>query len=74
MKGKFQAQRLAACFENGQVSLEDGLYVRYENSWVHIRPSNTEPIIRVFAEAESSEDAENLVKNAEDVLKRAGLL
>ena len=74
VKEKFQAQRLAAYFENGQVSLEDGLYVRYENSWVHIRPSNTEPIIRVFAEAESSEDAENLVKNAEDVLKRAGLL
>jgi phosphomannomutase len=31
-----------------------------ENGWVHVRPSNTEPIIRCYAEARSSEEANAL--------------
>lgn len=38
----------------------DGLKIDFENSWVHLRKSNTEPIIRIYAEAGSAEKAEQL--------------
>lgn len=44
----------------------DGLKVDFENGWVHLRKSNTEPIIRIYAEAGSQEEAAafvNRIKN-----------
>ena len=38
-----------------------------ESSWVHIRPSNTEPIVRIFAEAESYNDAQKLVESVKQL-------
>jgi len=38
----------------------DGLKIDFENSWVHLRKSYTEPIIRIYAEAGSAEKAEQL--------------
>ncbi len=50
--------------ENADQSLDltDGVKILYERSWVHIRPSNTEPIIRVMAEAPDCEEAQRLVE------------
>lgn len=45
---------------NFEINFEDGLRIAYSNSWVHLRGSNTEPIIRVIAEAPTPEAAENL--------------
>lgn len=42
----------------------DGVKVLFENSWVNIRKSNTEPIIRVMAEATTQKEAERLVLEA----------
>ena len=39
----------------------DGVKIDFENSWVHIRKSNTEPIIRVYTEAPSQLDADDLM-------------
>ena len=39
----------------------DGLKINYPNSWVHLRKSNTEPIIRIYSEAETRESADKLV-------------
>ena len=39
---------------------EDGLKIDFDNSWVHLRTSNTEPIIRVYSEAKSQDEAEEL--------------
>lgn len=39
---------------------EDGLKIEMENSWVHLRSSNTEPIIRIYTESFSQEDADRL--------------
>jgi len=36
----------------------DGLRIDFENGWVHLRQSNTEPIIRIYAEAPAREEAE----------------
>jgi phosphomannomutase len=38
----------------------DGLRLDWEDRWVHVRPSNTEPIVRVIAEAPQQQDAEGL--------------
>jgi len=39
----------------------DGLKIEFDRKWVHLRKSNTEPIIRVYAEAETVESGEELV-------------
>jgi phosphomannomutase len=41
---------------------EDGLRLDWEDRWVHVRPSNTEPIVRVIAEAPKAAEAEKLCK------------
>ena len=40
----------------------DGLKITFESSWVHIRKSNTEPIIRVYTEAKSQSEADELAQ------------
>lgn len=46
--------------EVGKVDLTDGIRVERGTAWVHIRPSMTEPVLRIIAEAESPEDARAL--------------
>jgi phosphomannomutase len=41
-------------------SVVDGLKIDWENGWVHLRKSNTEPIIRIYSEAKSQDEAEAL--------------
>ena len=41
---------------------EDGLKIEFANNWVHLRKSNTEPIIRIYAESKSQTEAEELAK------------
>jgi phosphomannomutase len=43
-----------------KVNRLDGLRLDWPDRWIHVRPSNTEPIVRVFAEARDTERAENL--------------
>jgi len=45
-----------------EVSTIDGVKVDYEDGWVHLRKSNTEPIIRIYAEAKGEEKSTNLAK------------
>jgi phosphomannomutase len=40
----------------------DGVKIDFPNKWVHFRRSNTEPIIRIYAEAPTKEEAEELIK------------
>ncbi len=42
------------------LNTEDGLKIDFPNGWVHLRPSNTEPIIRLYAEAPSLQEARAL--------------
>jgi len=62
-----QAHRLIGLLKKsyegrGRVSLLDGLKVDFEDHWIHVRPSNTEPIIRVIAEARSAATAKAAVR------------
>jgi phosphomannomutase len=42
---------------------EDGLRIDYPDHWVHLRKSNTEPIVRIIAEARTADEARSLVEN-----------
>ncbi len=46
---------------DASVDTSDGVRVDFEQSWVHVRPSNTEPIARIIAEAPEASEAEALV-------------
>jgi phosphomannomutase len=48
-------------YRNEKCNTVDGLRIDFENSWVHLRPSNTEPIVRIIAEADSLNIAQALV-------------
>lgn len=45
-----------------KINTEDGLKIDFQESWVHLRKSNTEPIIRIIAEAHTKGEADELVK------------
>ena len=56
------------------VSTADGLKISWKDSWVHLRPSNTEPIIRLMAESRSKSTTARLIrkfkKEVEEVIKK----
>jgi phosphomannomutase len=61
--------RLRAVFPEAKENPIDGLRLDFpDRSWVSIRPSNTEPIIRIFAEAGTKEQSEILVQKAKSAL------
>ncbi len=49
-------------YKNEKTSTIDGLKIDFANQWVHLRRSNTEPIIRIYSEAENETTAENLAQ------------
>lgn len=53
---------LRRTFADAAVDLQDGLRLTWPDRWVHVRPSGTEPIVRVIAEAPTEEGARDLVR------------
>jgi len=53
---------LRRAFAEASVDTQDGLRLAWPDRWLHVRPSNTEPIIRLIAEAPTVADAERLIK------------
>ena len=51
-----------ARYSNERVNDIDGVKIDFEQSWVHLRKSNTEPIIRIYTEAKSMDEADALAK------------
>jgi phosphomannomutase len=47
-------------YERHPINTEDGVKINFEKEWVHLRKSNTEPIIRIYAESEFETTASNL--------------
>jgi phosphomannomutase len=54
--------------EDVKVTDIDGVKLDFPNKWVHLRKSNTEPIIRVYSEAETMEEADELAKQLMQVV------
>lgn len=53
------------------VDLTDGIKIQWKDSWLHIRASNTEPLIRIIAESTSKEKADELCAKAADKIRAA---
>lgn len=49
-------------YSHQPVNTEDGLKIEFKDNWVHLRKSNTEPIIRIYAESKSEREADELAK------------
>jgi phosphomannomutase len=55
-------------FKDEQVNDIDGVKIDFPDKWVHLRKSNTEPIIRVYSEAHTMEEADALGKQIMDIV------
>lgn len=60
--------KLKRKYAKEKMDLIDGVKIDFEDSWVHVRKSNTEPIFRIIAEAKSKKRAKELVSEALDML------
>ncbi|MCR4418314.1 MAG: phosphoglucosamine mutase [Ignavibacteria bacterium] len=78
LKDKFQTEGIAtenliekfkAHFAKHKINEDDGLRIDFEDHWIHLRKSNTEPIIRLIVEARSQKLAKELMDNYKNLLR-----
>ncbi|MDF2380997.1 phosphoglucosamine mutase [Nostoc ellipsosporum NOK] len=53
-------EKIRAKYKSHPVNTEDGLKIEFDNDWVHLRTSNTEPIIRIYSESSFETTANNI--------------
>ena len=79
VKTKFECRRedankvveaLKTEFAQEKVDTQDGIRIDWDRAWVHARPSNTEPIMRIIAEAPDQAQAEKYIAQVQGVVKR----
>ncbi len=61
-------EAVKAKFANEEITDIDGVKIDFADSWVHLRKSNTEPIIRIYSEASTMERAEELAREIMQVI------
>jgi phosphomannomutase len=57
-------------FKDHLIDERDGLWIEHKNGWVQIRKSNTEPVIRIYAEGRTGEEAEELANSVIGIVKK----
>ena len=60
--------RLQEKFKDERVDTQDGFKIDFSNGWVHLRPSNTEDIVRIYAEAKTKIEAEVLISSVKSAI------
>lgn len=61
-------ERLQKEYSSEKIDTLDGVKVNFKDSWVHVRPSGTEPIVRIIAEAKSADSAKSLCSAVKSLL------
>ena len=61
--------QIAEKYKNEKIDLVDGVRIDFIDSWVQLRKSNTEPIIRIYSEAKSEEKSNNLISEIKTLIK-----
>ena len=61
--------QIAEEYKNEKIDLVDGVRIDFIDSWVQLRKSNTEPIIRIYSEAKSEEKSNNLISEIKTLIK-----
>jgi phosphomannomutase len=79
VKTKFECRRedanraveaIKARFASDRLDTQDGIRIDWDDSWVHARPSNTEPIMRIIAEAPTRAAADARIAAVQEVVKQ----
>ena len=55
-------------YQGEQMTTIDGVKIDFADSWVHLRKSNTEPIIRIYSEAHTMDEAERLGEDVKQIV------
>ena len=66
---KVDFDSLETIFDCNEINKLDGIKFIWPKKWIHIRKSNTEPIIRIFAEAKTQEEVDELINTLKNYLK-----
>ena len=64
-------EQVEEVYKAEEITTIDGVKIDFAESWVHLRKSNTEPIIRIYTEAQSQDKANQL---AQDMIDKIGQL
>ena len=56
-------------YQDEDITMIDGLKIDFRDSWIHLRKSNTEPVLRIYAESISKEQSDSLAANMIDEIK-----
>ena len=62
-------ERIKQKYANERITTIDGVKIDFADGWVHLRKSNTEPIIRIYSEAATIEQADALAQQIKDTIK-----
>jgi len=62
-------EKVKKAYSNEKLNLEDGVKIELKNEWIHLRKSNTEPIIRIYSESSSKEKADELAERIIKLIK-----
>lgn len=63
---------ISKLFPDAKIDETDGLYFSFADGWLHIRKSNTEPIIRIYAEAKTMDRARDIIDQVKTVIRDFG--
>jgi phosphomannomutase len=66
--------RIKSKYKNNPINTDDGLKIEFDNDWVHLRTSNTEPIIRIYAESNFETTANNIARRLMQDIKECSTL
>ena len=62
-------EKMASKYKNEDISTIDGVKINFASEWVHLRKSNTEPIIRIYTESTSQQGADSLAERIIEEIK-----
>ena len=66
-------EKLKKRFDSETVDMTDGIKIIRTDHWIHVRPSNTEPIIRIFIETPNLEQAKHEFKQIETMINEQSI-
>ena len=69
LNSKIDFDSLESIFDCDEINRLDGIKFSWSDKWIHIRKSNTEPIIRIFAEAPTQDEVDELVYTLKNYVK-----
>lgn len=64
-------EKIKKTYARQPINVEDGLKIEFDEDWVHLRTSNTEPIIRIYSESDFETKANNIAQKLMQDIKEA---